>query len=509
LEPVRGIIYDYNGGILALNIKTDSVYAVSKDIKNKKNIAKQLSQLLKLDTKYLIDRLGREKSFVWIKRKISDEESEALNIAGVDGIFLIGESKRLYPGDSLACHLLGFTDIDNKGLEGLELAYDVFLKGKYGWKNVLRDARQTIVQSYGEGVQPKDGYSLILAIDDVIQNIVENEIEEVVKNSKPKSVSIIALDPKTGGILAMANYPKYNLNDYTRYSSENFKNRCISDTYEPGSVFKVITASAVLEEGACKLEDKFYCEKGSYKIGNRILHDFRPYETLTFREVIEHSSNIGVVKAASKLGKHKFYDYLKKFGLGAKTGIDLKGEENGILRPVSAWTKSDMTTIPMGQGISCTPIQLACAVSVIANGGILMKPYVVKSIIDKNNNVIKEAQPDEVRRVISEETALRMKDVLRGVVERGTGRRAKLAEYTACGKTGTAQKVGENGEYAKNKYMASFIGFAPYSDPRVALVVCINEPKGVHFGGMIAAPAFKNAMEKILKYIEVPKEDIL
>jgi cell division protein FtsI/penicillin-binding protein 2 len=508
LEPERGDIYDNNKRLLALNIGTYSVYAVSKDIKDREKVASILSPLLNLEKDFLADRLNRNKSFVWLKRKITDKEAEILGKTNIDSINLIKETKRFYPNDSLGCHFIGFTGIDNRGLEGLELCYDVFLKGKYGWKNALRDARQDVVHSYAEYLPPSDGFDLILTVDEIIQHIIEKEIINIVKTSRPKGVMIVAMDPYTGGILAMANYPNFNPNHYQKVDSKFFKNMCITDSFEPGSVFKIVPASAVLEEGLIDFEDELFCEEGSYKIGKRILHDYRPYGTLTFREVIEKSSNIGTIKAAERLGEDKLYRYIKKFGFGSKSEIDLPGEENGILRDVSGWSYVDMTTIPMGQGISCTALQLVNAISVIANGGMLMKPFIVRYIVDTDNNIVKAFEPRPARRVIREETSSKMKELLRGVIERGTGKRAKLDDYDACGKTGTAQKVDKNGRYSKNKFVASFIGFAPSIKPRVALVVCVDEPKGKYFGGSVAAPAFKNIIEKILKYLEVPQSEV-
>ena len=416
---------------------------------------------------------------------------------------MLKETNRAYPDENLFCHVIGFTDIDNNGLEGIEHYRHGFLTGKYGWKSSLRDARQNLISSHGEYLPAREGYSLILTLDEVIQHIVKSEVEDIVRTYKPKSIMIVVIEPKTGSVLAMVNYPDFNPNDYQHFDQEVFKNRSITDTFEPGSVFKIITASAVLEEGIVSTEDEFYCENGEYKVGKRILHDYRPYGDLTFREVIEKSSNIGTVKAAEKLGEDKLYLYIKKFGFGSKSGIDLFGEENGILRPKDTWSYVDMTTIPMGQGISGTALQLADAISVIANGGFLMRPFVVKYVKDNDGNIIREFKPHLIRRVISEEAALEMRQLLLGVIERGTGKRAKLKGYKACGKTGTAQKVDTNRRYAKDKYIASFIGFAPYEDPRVSLVVCVDEPKGKHFGGSVAAPAFKHIMEKILKYMEV------
>ncbi|NQT22974.1 MAG: penicillin-binding protein, partial [Candidatus Omnitrophica bacterium] len=438
LAANRGIIYDRNNRILASNIGSYSVYAVSKDIDNEEEIAAILSHILNVDEEITKERLGKKKSFVWIKRKISEEELANLRKANIPNIGFIEEPKRFYPNTYLGCHLIGFTDIDLRGIEGIELSYNKYLSGRDGWRRVLRDARGTPVPALGECLPPRDGYGLILTVDEFIQHIAEKEIDSIVTTYRPKSVMIIAMDPNTGQILAMANYPRFDSNNYKNTAPEFFKNRCLTDSIEPGSVFKVITASAVLEEGVVSFDDKFDCENGSYKIGNRTLHDYRPYGTLTFREVIEKSSNIGTAKAAEKLGEKKLHSYVRKFGFGSLSGIDMPGEENGIVRDVSKWSYVDMTTVPMGQGISCTALQLANAVSAIANGGMLMRPYIVNKIINKEKNVIKEFSPKAIRKVMSPETASKVKELLYGVVKRGTGKKAGLDGYDACGKTGTA-----------------------------------------------------------------------
>lgn len=507
MEPKRGAIYDDKGRILALNKDIESIYAVSKDITPKEEVSGKLSKALNIDKSLVYNRLKKDKSFVWIKRAIRPEEARLVRAMNIKGIEFVNETKRFYPNDSLGCHFIGFTDIDSQGLDGLELYYNNYLKGEYGWKKALVDAKRTIIDSSSEYLPPKEGYGLVLTIDEAIQHILEKETSDIAAKYKPKGVMIIAMDPHTGSLLGMASYPNFNLNSASRTAKPFLRNKCVTDCFEPGSIFKIVTASAVLNEHLVKFDDTFYCENGFYRIGKRILKDHTPHGKLTFREVIEKSSNIGTVKAASRLGDRKLYDYIEQFGFGKISGLDLPGEENGIVRDVSTWTYTDMTTVPMGQGISCTPLQLACAVSVIANGGDLMKPYIVSRIVDKDQNVIKTFEPEKVRSVISEETSDRMKDLLKGAIERGTGKKAKLSGYTAAGKTGTAQKVDATGRYSKDKYLASFVGFAPLRDPRVALAICVDEPKGAYFGGSVAAPAFKNIMNKLLRYLEVPKDD--
>lgn len=500
------MIFDSKNRVLALDTTLFSVYAVANEIKNKNETAARLQKILNLDINFLLKRLSRDKEFVWIKRKVTDQEAEAIKNENIDGVFLMKETKRSYPNDNLFCHVLGFADMDNNGLEGVELYYDSYLKGKSGWKNSYRDAKRNLIFSDEEYMPESKGYNLILTVDEVIQHFIESEIKEILKAWRPKGAMIIAMNPATGEILGMASYPDYNPNCYQRFNKEYFKNKCVTDTLEPGSVFKSFTASAILQEKAVSLDDKIFCENGEYKVSKRILHDYHPYGTLTFREVIEKSSNIGTVKAASRLGKDRFYNYIVKFGFGAKTGIDLAGEENGIVRAKSTWTDSDMTTIPMGQGISVTVIQLARAMSCVVNGGVLAKPRVVKCITDEDGNPIKLFKPEYGRSVISPEVSIKMRKLLQGVVDVGTGKKAKLDGYTAGGKTGTAQKVGEGGAYTSDKYVGSFVGYAPATIPKVVLAVCVDEPRGNHFGGVVAAPAFANIMNKTLKYLEVPED---
>ncbi len=422
-------------------------------------------------------------------------------------IYLIDENKRFYPGGKLACHVLGMTGIDNKGLEGIEFYYDKELNGEYGWRHSQRDAKQREIASFErDALPPRDGNSLVLTIDEVIQHIIEKEIEDIVKSYRPKAVSIVALEPGTGEILGLANYPWFDPNDFSGVNADFIRNRAISDSFEPGSVFKIVTASAALEEEVVDFDSEFFCENGTYKIAKRTLRDYRPHGTLTFRKIIEKSSNIGTVKVAGKLGKENLSAYIKRFNFGSQTGVDLPGEAAGIMREARTWSYVDMTTIPMGQGIAVTTLQMASAISVIANKGILMRPYIVKKVLNEEGTIVRENKPRAIRRVISKNAADKTKELLKGVVEDGTGKQARLDNFTSCGKTGTAQKVKPEGGYYSDRYIASFIGFAPYNKPAVSLVVFVDEPQGRHFGGQVGAPAFKNIMEKILFYMEIESD---
>ncbi len=480
----------------------DSLYAVPSSIKNKEAVINQLLPILNLERSYLQDRLNRKKDFIWIARKLTLQKAEAIKKLNLKGLGFIKETKRIYPNTYLASHIIGFSGMDNTGLEGVERDYNRYLKGIPGWAIFLRDARQKKLDIWEKMVIPVDGFNIVLTIDEVIQYIAERELDKAFKSSNAKAASIIVMDPYTGRILAMANRPTYDLNEHSNISKDSMRNRSICDLFEPGSVFKIVTASAALEEKKVTEEDVFFCENGSYKVGGRILHDHKPHGNLTFRQVIEESSNIGTVKVAQLLGPDMLYKYIKDFGFGSKSGIDISGEISGMIIPPRTWSKSSITTIPMGQGIGVTALQLASAISVIANGGQLMKPYIIDSVRDNQERIIKQNKPVLVRKVLSLDTALRIKKILTGVIEEGTGRLAKVFGFSAAGKTGTAQKLEPNGTYSHNKFIASFIGFSPAEDPILTIVVTLDEPHPVYFGGVVAAPVFQKVASDAIRYIK-------
>ncbi len=352
-------------------------------------------------------------------------------------------------------------------------------------------------------VLPKDGYDLVLTIDEVIQYIAERELDKAFKAYHAKAASIVVMDPYTGRILALANRPTYDLNEYFNATQDQRRNRAICDLFEPGSAFKIVTASAALEEKKVSEEDKFFCENGAYRVASHVLHDHQPHGWLTFRQVIEESSNIGTTKVAQILGADQIYRYIKLFGFGVKSGIELPGETQGMIKAPRAWSKVSIAAIPIGQEVGVTALQLASAISVIANGGELIKPYILQEIRDKYGETIKKFQPTLIRRVISLDTSLRVKKILTGAVEEGTGKLAKVAGFTAAGKTGTAQKLEPNGAYSHNKFVASFIGFAPAEEPLVTIVVIVDEPHPYYFGGGVSAPVFKNVAGDVIRYLKM------
>jgi len=505
LEPRRGTIYDANLNPQAVNISVDSLYASPDEIleKDKEAIIRQLQSILNVDYAYLKNRLSRKKSFIWLARKISPKQSEAIKGLNIKGIDFIKESKRCYPNGYLASQVIGFAGLDNSGLEGIELYYDKYLKGESGFALFLRDARQKKLDLWENMIVPKDGYDLVLTIDEVIQYIAERELDKAFKVYHAKGASIVIMDPHTGAILALANRPTFDLNEYVSATKDKIRNRAICDLFEPGSVFKIITLAAALEEKKVDEEDKFFCENGSYRVATHLLHDHRPHGWLTFREVIEQSSNIGVTKVAQILGQDNIYRYMKLFGFGAKLGINLPGEISGIAKEPRAWSKISIAAIPIGQEVGVTALQLVNAISVIANGGQLMKPFIIKEIRDKYGETIKKFQPTMIRKAISLDTGARAKKILTGVIEEGTGKLAKVEGFSAAGKTGTAQKLEPNGAYSHNKFIASFIGFAPVDDPVIAIVVIVDEPRPYYFGGVVSAPVFKNVARDVLRYLKI------
>ncbi|MCG2712361.1 MAG: penicillin-binding protein 2 [Candidatus Omnitrophica bacterium] len=506
LYPQRGLIYDRNHKVLALSLKVPSVYAVPRAIVNKEEVADALSSVLSLDYDSVLEKLKRDKSFIWIKRRVSDQEAENIKALKLFGVEITKESKRYYPNNGLAAHILGFAGMDELGLDGVELKYNSYLKGEPGKRSLLRDAKQRMLPAFEyEYIPAVNGYNLVLTIDEVIQHIVEQTLDRNMEKNKALAASVVVMNPQNGEIYALASRPGYDLNNFAKANAASRRNRTISDYFEPGSTFKVITASAALEENIVKTDDMFFCENGAYSISRHILHDHRPHGNLTFVEVIEKSSNIGTVKIAQKMGGKILNKYVKKFGFGQKTGIDLPGETQGFLRPLENWSKLSIAAIPIGQEIGVSAIQMARAMSAVVNGGYTVNPYIVSEIIDNNNEIIKSFKNEKQGSVISEKTSATMREILKGVVENGTGRAAKIKDYEAGGKTGTAQKIDSSGKYSQENYVASFIGFTPVEDPQFVIAVVFDEPRPFYYGGTVSAPVFKEIAEKILKYMNVPK----
>ncbi|MBU4312044.1 MAG: penicillin-binding protein 2 [Candidatus Omnitrophica bacterium] len=505
LLPRRGIIYDRNLKELAGSVNLNSVFLDPLIVEDKDSAAGRLSEVLDIDKDKIAGMFCEDKRFVWLARKVEPETERAIRRLHIKGIGFVKEPKRVYPNKELASHITGFVGLDDSGLEGIELKYDKFLKGSPGWIYTIRDAKRREVPGYEyREIPPADGNDIVLTIDSVIQAFAERELDAAFKKYNAKGGSIVVMDPHTGDILALANRPTYDLNDISGYSIDARRNRAICDFFEPGSSFKMVTASAVLEEAAVKPEDEFFCENGEFKWEGHTYHDHKPYGWLPFKDVIKYSSNIGTMKSALKIGDKRLYRYIKRFGFGKKTGIDLPGEVGGIVRPPSKWSKLSLCSISMGQELTVNVVQLACAISSLANGGYYIRPRVIDRIQDKAGNALERFESKRQHRVVSEETALEVRKILRGVVDGGTGKSAEVEGYFPAGKTGTAQKVEENGTYSRSKFMASFIGFLPFDEPRFVIAIVMDEPRPQHYGGTVCAPVFKKVADQLMRYYKLP-----
>lgn len=510
VEAKRGTIFDCNGNELASSISVDSAYAFPPQIKDedRRQTADKIAYALDMDKEDVYKKLTQNVGFVWLKRRIDHDSAQKLKEFKLDGVALVEENKRFYRQETLAAHVLGFAGDDNQGLIGLESAYHQELKGKPGRIVIEKDALgDDIPKAIHKYIPPVPGNNLVLTIDQNIQFFVERELDRIVEKHHPKLAVIIVMNPKTGEILAMGNRPTFAPDDWRQYPQSIWdRNPSVWYNYEPGSTFKIITAASALEEGAVKVSDTFY-DPGFIKVADRTIHCWYDggHGSQNFEEVCQNSCNPGFITVGLRLGKDKFYKYINAFGFTRKTGICLPGEELGIQIPQKEATDLNIATMSIGQSIAVTPIQLITAASAVANGGVLLKPLLVKAITDPDGKVIKEFKPEQVRQVISGNTAKTLMNLLTGVVQKGSGKNAFVDGYGAAGKTGTAQVVGQGG-YVSGKYVASFMGYAPADDPQIATLVMVAEPTGSeYFGSQVAAPAFKAVAQDTLRYLKVPE----
>jgi len=509
VDASRGAIYDRNGNTLVTSISAVSIYANPGQIEQPRQTAEQLAGLLGLNPDELYRQLTKNSSFEWLKRKVDSNLAAQVRKLQIKGIGFVEESKRFYPNASLASHLLGFTGLDNQGLLGLEKSYDQALKGAPGLLVADYDAAgRPIPEATRQFIPARPGDDLVLTLDQTIQYFVDRELDKAVNRYHPKYAFAIVMDPQTGGILAMGSRPTFDPNNWGAAPQQVWdKNPAIWYNYEPGSTFKIITSAAALEEGTVHPNDLFNVP-GSVKVSGRIIHnsDGRALGTVPFKTVLAESSNVGFVQVVFDLGKEKFYKYLKAFGIGQPTGINLPGEASGIVIPEQNATKLNLATMAIGQSIAVTPIQLITAASAVANDGKLMKPMLVKEL-RQNGRPVKEFQPQVVRQVISPGTARELRLMLEDVVTSGTGENAGVTGYRVGGKTGTAQVVSDKGGYVPGSYVASFLGLAPVDKPRVTILVVVAEPRGGDFyGGVVAAPIFQSICESTLHYLGVPED---
>lgn len=510
LKTGRGIVYDRRGRELAVNVEASSVYCDPRKVSEPEATARVLSEATDREYSSILELLRSRKKFVWIARKLDKDRAESLREMALPGIGFVPELKRYYPKGSLASHVVGFVGVDNQALEGIELEYDAVLRGEERKVQLIRDAGG---KTLSEGVAVELGArSVVLTIDEGLQFIVERELSAVMDKWSARAGSAIMMDPYTGEILAMANYPLYDLNDPGSSRVSDRRNRSIIDPYEPGSTFKVITASAVLEKGVASLETVVDASKGYIDVAGMRIWDTKNKGVLPFKEVIKTSSNVGTIMIGQRLERQDLYDYVRRFGFGQRSGIDLPGENTGLVRDVKRWSDTSQAAISIGYEVAVTPLQVLRAYSSVANGGILVRPRVVADVLTPDGISIHRFDmpgADNGDRVLSPATAARLRQVLVSVTQTGgTAVSASIDGNIVAGKTGTTRLIDqETGTYSTEKYVSSFVGFVPADKPSLAIIVVIYEPQGKYYGGTVAAPAFRAIADQSLAYLNVPRDD--
>lgn len=510
LRPKRGPILDRTGEALAVSSQAESLYALPARIADAPGVARRLAPLLQEAPAEVEKRLRAERSFVWLKRKLPPPTAAAIRSLGEPGLGFVEESLRLYPNRELAAHVLGFEGVDGRGLEGVERAWDGHLAGEPGLALVERDGLGREVSGAPTVLKPATpGRGVVLTLDRTIQYLAEREIEAAWRRTAARSATAIVLDPRTGEVLALAVRPTFNPNNFAAATAEEWRNRAITDPFEPGSTFKVILAAAALEERLVRPTDRFYGEEGTITVAGTVIHDWKRYGWLTFAEVLRHSSNVGAVKVGLVLGQDRFHRYITSFGFGSLTGVGLPGESRGQLRPPERWSGRSLATLSIGQEVSVTALQLVAAFGAIAAAGRLLQPQIVRALLDAEGREERGFEPRVIRQVITPETARTLTRILGEVVAEGTGRRAAIPGYPVAGKTGTAQKIDPaTRRYSRAPGILSFVGFAPADDPRVAMLVLLDEPRNEKWGSEAAAPVFAALGREVLRYLGVPPRDV-
>jgi cell division protein FtsI (penicillin-binding protein 3) len=508
IDPKRGTIYDRNMRPLAMSVPVQSAFAIPSEIKDTTMAARLLSGVLRIPPDNLREKLESGNTFVWIKRKMAQEEEEAVRSLNLKGIYFQEENKRYYPKLDMAAHVLGFVDVDEHGLGGIEYEYDNRIRGKGEKIVVMADARQQKFD--GTEARQDPGEGVVLTLDEKIQYIAERELAAVIQKVHAPAGSVIVQDPNSGAILALANWPKFNPNSATSAPTEARMDRAVSAIYEPGSTFKLVTLAAAFDQNLIRPQEVFNCENGSIVVAGHRIHDHKKYGDLTVAEILANSSDVGAIKIALRLGPPRFNDYIHAFGFGSPTGVDLPGESRGLVQRLDHWGSFSIGSISMGQEVGVTPLQMITAVSAVANGGLLFKPRVVEEM--RRGELVLPLEgpsaPEHPKRIIRPETAAIMRRLMEGVILNGTGKAARLDGWTTGGKTGTAQKIDPaTGRYSRTKVIASFTGFAPINNPAVTILVSVDSPEGwPHDGATVSAPVFKRIAEQVLAYLNVPRD---
>ncbi|HEY8232315.1 MAG TPA: penicillin-binding transpeptidase domain-containing protein [Vicinamibacteria bacterium] len=510
LDPRRGPILDRAGRPLAVSVDAESLYAVPQDVANAPVTAQALARALSLDAAGRREVLGKlqqkSRAFVWIQRKLDPVTARRVRELQLDGLGFLTEHRRYYPQRELLAHVLGYVGVDNEGMSGVEHALEKDIRGRAAKVVVHTDARRRPV---AQTERPStDGAAVTLTIDERIQHIAERELERALAETQSLAGSVVVIEPFTGEVLAMAGRPAFNPNRYNASPSSRWRNRAVSDAFEPGSIFKIVTAAAGLQESVIAPGEIVDCGNGRIEIAGTVINDHAVFDQLTFTQAVTRSSDIGMIRVAQRLGRDNFARYVRDFGFGATSGIDLPGESAGLFRPTARWSALSLPSLSFGQEIGVTALQITMAAAAVANGGYLMKPFVVRRVEDAEGRLVRETKPIVVRRVLEPQTVDALTTILQEVVTSGTGQRAALPGFRVAGKTGTAQKIDATGRYSMIDHVASFVGFTPATRPALVVLASLDTPRGPkNQGGDVAAPLFARIAEGALRVLAVPPDD--
>ena len=506
VSPARGTIYDRNGHELAVSTPIDSLFGDPADIHDPAMVARLVAPILGVPAGEIENKIRDARTPVRLARKVSPDIFSRISAMNLRGVFFEPENRRVYPQHELAAHIVGYVDTDEKGQGGVERSLDKLILGRPGRVLVMADGHRQYYDRHETAPDP--GASVTLTIDETIQYIAEKELAQAMADTHARSGSVLVQNPNTGELLAVADQPTYDPNDPGKYSSQDRDDLAASDAYEPGSTFKTITLAAAIENGVVNPNELIDCQMGSILLAGRLIHDWHPFGILSVRDVLANSSDVGTIKIALRLGESKFYKAIRDFGIGQLTGIALPAENRGLLRPLREWRPSSIGSIAIGQEVSVTPIQIISAVSAIANGGTLYPPRIIREIRNPGGDLAPPVKPGIETHVVTDpRTAATVREMMEAVILDGTGKLAQLDGYTAAGKSGTAQKIDrDTGRYYTDRYVASFVGFAPVNNPAITVLVVLDSPEGPHHGGEVGGPVFKRVAEQTLAYLDVPRD---